>query len=164
MENLSVAYVVLAFGLAWQLNVYLRTDVYYLIANFTGCRNLAGDAASYLKAKLAWLLTGAARDPLAGVPQRERLFVQGFAAVMVAGTATVVALGAACLGGVALALLHRTGITPAATQPGPVPVQQGLWPLLASLGLTGGWLVWAAIARRRRRPHLCYRLRAPEDL
>ena len=147
---LRLTLLVLAFGLAWQLNVYLRTDLYYLIANFTGCRNLAGDAASYLQAKLSWLLSGTTAEPQAGIPERERLIVKGFAAVMAAGTVAVVALGAACLGG--LAQLAR--------QPAP----RALWPLLASLGLTGCWLVWATIARHRGRPRLSYHLLAPEDL
>lgn len=154
---LRLALLVLAFGLAWQLNVYLRTDLYYLIANFTGCRNLAGDAVAYLKAKCAWPLTGAITQPLSGVPHRERWMVRGFAAIMVTGALGVAALGAACLGGLALALLGKTG--------GPdAPPPQSLWPLLATAGITGCWLAWAALVRRRTRPHLRHRLLAPEDL
>lgn len=33
----------------WQLNVFMRTDGYYILATALGCRNLAGDAKAYLR-------------------------------------------------------------------------------------------------------------------
>jgi hypothetical protein len=163
-RTLRMAVLVLACGVVWQFNVYLRTDVYYCIANFTGCRNLSRDAAAYLKATLKGLLTGPGADPLAGIPERERPIIRAFAVLMVLGTAAVAALGAAYLGGL-LILLFGTGgaLGPAAHQTGlgsrPSPL-----PALASLGLTCSWLAYAALARRRGHPRVRFRLLSPDDL
>ncbi len=157
-RTLRLALLVLAAGVLWQFNFYLRTDVYYLVANFTGCHNLSGDAAAYLKAKLKRLLAREAPEPLRGVPQRERRTVRAFAALMVVGTAGVAVLGAACLGGLLLLVTGRAG------HPGHTAAPQNPWPLLLSLGITGCWLAAAVLATRRRRPRVRYRLLSPEDL
>lgn len=151
-RTLRLAVLVLAAGVLWQFNFYLRTDVYYLIANFTGCHNLSGDALSYLKA-------GLKGEPWHGVPQQERSIVRVFAALTVVGTAGIAVLGVACLGGLFLLLLGRDGTGQA--HPGSTAT---LWPLLASLGITSCWLAAAVLAGRRRRPRVRYRLLSPYDL
>lgn len=163
-RTLRLAVLVLAVGLLWQFNFYLRTDVYYLIANFTGCHNLSGDAASYLKAKLMRLLTGRAPEPLAGVPASERRMVRVFAALMVVGTAGAAALGAACLAGLLWLLLGPPGALSGADHPAHPAFSQSQLPLLVSLGITSCWLAGAAVAKRRRRARVRYRLLSPEDL
>lgn len=152
-RTLRLTVLVLVAGLLWQLNVYLRTDAYYLIANFTGCHNLWGDARAYLKATLKRLLTGGAPHPWAGVPERQRPMVRAFAALMAVGTAGVTLLGAACLGGLLPLLLRRDGAG-----------HQSQLPLLASLGVTCLWLAAAVLAGRRRRPRVHYLLLSPDDL
>jgi hypothetical protein len=163
-RTLRLAVLVLTCGVLWQFNFYMRTDVYYVIANLTGCRNLSGDAASFLKAGMRRLLTGVGPDPLAGVPDRERPMVCAFAALMVLGTAGVAALGAAYLGDLLLLLLRGDGALGAAGRQTRQMSPQGLLPVLVSLGITCCWLAWAMLARRRGRPRVRYQLVSPEDL
>jgi hypothetical protein len=163
-RTLRMAVLMLAFGIFWQFNFYLRTDVYYLIANFTGCRNLSGDAAAYLKAKVKGLLAGPGPDPLAGVPERERPMVRGFAVLIVLGTAAVTALAAAFLGGLLVTMLGQRGAPGAAGHQAPRVSPQSLLPVLVWLGITCCWLGYAMLARRRGRPRVRYHLLSPEDL
>jgi putative peptide zinc metalloprotease protein len=162
-RTLRLALLMLACGLLWQCNFYLRTDVYYLIANLTGCRNLSGDALSYLKATVARLFARGAPEPLAAVPERERRIVRAFAALMIVGTASVVAVGAAYVGALLSLLLGGTG----ALRAGPATHEMAagsLVPLVVSLGITCCWLAVAVAAKRRKRPRVRYRLCCPEDL
>lgn len=152
--GLRLAVLVFACGILWQFNFYLRTDVYYLVANATGCRNLARDARAYLKARLVRVFSRAQPDPLAGVPANERRFVRVFAVVMVAGTAfamTAVALYLAVL------LLLLVPGPPGRTPSSPVP-------LVAPAIITAIWLALSLAAQRRRRPAVRYQLVCPEDL
>jgi hypothetical protein len=163
-RTLRMAVLALAFGVLWQFNFYLRTDVYYLIANFTGCRNLSGDATAYLKARLKKLLAGAGPDPLAGVPERERPMIRGFAALMVLGTAAVTALGVTYLGALLVLLLGADGLLRAAGRPTRQPSPQSRLAVLASLAITVCWLACALLSRHRQRPQVRFHLRSPEDL
>jgi hypothetical protein len=160
---LRLAVLVLLLGVVWQFNFYLRTDVYYLVANFTGCRNLSEDAKAYLKSLLPRLFTGAQPKPLAALPARERRIVRGFAALMVIGTALVVAVGAVYLGALLWLVLGGLASLPGGGQ-APNTAPAGLFPALASLGLTCCWLAYAIVRKRRRRPRVRYHLIGPEDL
>lgn len=161
--TLRLAILVWGFGVLWQFNFYLRTDVYYVIANATGCRNLSYDATAYLKSMLTRLFTGAAPEPLAGLSRRERRIVRGYAVLMALGTAGVVAVGAAYAGGLLVLLLGRHG-PGAARHLSPQVAPAGLAPVLASLGVTCCWVAYAIASKRRKRPRVCYTLVAPEDL
>ncbi|WP_043619846.1 hypothetical protein [Nonomuraea candida] len=72
--------------LANQLLVFMRTDLYFLLQDLTGCRNLYGNGAAYVRA----LLRGR-RGTLAALPPRERRSVRLYAMVQSAGTVTCVA-------------------------------------------------------------------------
>lgn len=161
--TLRLVVLVLVFGVLWQLNFYLRTDLYYVIANATGCRNLAGDAAACLKSALCRLFGGTASDPLGGLPRKEQRIVRAYAVLMVLGTAAVVAVAAVYAGALLVLLLGRHG--PAATgQLSGAVAPAGLFPALASLAVTCGWVAYAIAQKRRARPRVRYRLVAPEDL
>lgn len=73
-------------GLALQFFVFMRTDLYFLLQDLAGCRNLYADATAYL----LHLLRRAARvpgsDPLAGLEARQRRFIRLYSALLVAGT------------------------------------------------------------------------------
>jgi len=162
--TLRLAVLVLVFGVLWQGNFYLRTDVYYVIANATGCRNLSRDAAAYLRAGLARLFARSTPMlPAPALPANERRIVRGYAALMVLGTAGVVALGAAYAAGLVYALLHRHALDPALRVSRQV-APAGLMPVLASLAVTCAWLAYAVVSKRRRRPRVTYRLVALEGL
>lgn len=91
----------LVFGLAGQLQLYMRTDVYFVVADLLRAKNLTEDAGAYLG---SWLQRGVARmsrrprprdghqDVLAALPPRERRAVRLYAVLMLAGS--VLALSA----------------------------------------------------------------------
>ena len=162
--TLRLVVLVLVFGVLWQFNFYLRTDVYYLIANVTGCRNLSRDATAYLKDTLARWLTGAPRQRLAGLPPKEARIVRVYTVLMVLGTAAVVMVGAAYLGALIVLLLAGH---PASAGGHHLMLQGtpgGLAPALASLAITGCWLAFAFVRKRRRRSRVSYHLVTAEDL
>jgi putative peptide zinc metalloprotease protein len=162
--TLRLTVLVLVCGVLWQFNFYLRTDVYYLIANATGCRNLSHDATAYLKHMLARCVAGAPSRRLAGVPPREMRIVRVYAILMVLGTAAVVILGAAYLGAVVVLLLGRHTAAGVARHVTLQAAPGGLAPALASVAITCCWLAYAFLGKRRKRPRVCYRLVAAEDL
>jgi len=49
VRALSLTVLIVAVGVIWQSNVFLRTDGYYMLATALGCRNLAADAKAYLR-------------------------------------------------------------------------------------------------------------------
>lgn len=71
VQALSLTVVIVAVGVAWQSNVFLRTDGYYMLATALGCRNLAADAKTYLRRRH-------------GVyPRHVRLYAAGYVVVVV---------------------------------------------------------------------------------
>lgn len=46
---LTLAFYICLVNILWQFNIYVRTDVYYILASLFNCRNLHRDATSYLK-------------------------------------------------------------------------------------------------------------------
>jgi putative peptide zinc metalloprotease protein len=162
--TLRLAILVLVFGVLWQFNFYLRTDVYYLIANLTGCRNLSRDATAYLKNTLARWFTGAPPQRLAGVPPREMRIVRVYTMLMVLGTAVVVTVGAAYLGAIIVLLRGGGAASVGARGLAPRVTPGGLAPALASVAITSCWLAYAFVGKRRKRPRVCYHLVTSEDL
>ena len=90
---LALTCLITLFGVIDQFMFFMRTDVYLVVQELTGCKNLFGDATDYLR----YLATRPARrsasvrpSPLADLPQRERRPVRFYAAVMVVGCAAMV--------------------------------------------------------------------------
>lgn len=138
-------------GLAWELLVFMRTDVYYVLRDLTGCRDLSGDGWAYVR----WLARRRRGDaPLDRLPRHERRAVRLFAVILVVGSAACLALGALvsvpATVRAALAVLHRL-IHPAS-------VAGFLDAALAgALGLAG--LALWAFAWTRQHPDVVRRLR-----
>ncbi|MER7272495.1 hypothetical protein ABT344_29915 [Micromonospora carbonacea] len=86
-----------------QFLVFMRTDVYFVLQDVAGARNLYADGAAYAR----WWLRRAARrpgrDPSLALPARERRAVRWYALLLVVGTAACLtaaaAVTAAVLGG-----------------------------------------------------------------
>lgn len=75
-----------------QFLLFTRTDVYFLLQDVTGCRNLYGDSAAYLR----HLIGRRGRPgPLARLPRRERAWVRGYTLLLVMGTGACLAFAAA---------------------------------------------------------------------
>ncbi|GAA1980699.1 hypothetical protein [Catenulispora subtropica] len=78
-----------------QFAVYVRTDVYLIVQELTGCKNLHGDATARLRWWAAGLRSRGARsrgpDPTDGLPQRERRPVRIYAVVVALGSTVTLA-------------------------------------------------------------------------
>lgn len=125
----------------WQLNVFLRTDGYYILSNALGCRNLAGDAKAYLRRLVCGRPDGE-RDTASAssTPAIVRLYAIGYAVNVVALS------GIGCAGLLAMASGSMAG--------------SGAWiSLPITLALLGG-----AIAAQRRRTRIQYCLQCSPGL
>ncbi|MEV0172201.1 site-2 protease family protein [Streptomyces sp. NPDC050803] len=83
--------------LTFQLMMFMRTDVYFVLQDLTGCRDLYGDGRAYARHLAARLLrrhTGAA-DPSLALPPTERRAVRIYSLILVVGTTLCLAALAA---------------------------------------------------------------------
>jgi len=122
----------------WQLNVFLRTDGYYILSNALGQRHLAGDAKAYLRR-----LVRRERGATPAAPAVVRFYAIGYAvhvvAVSVAGCAGLAAMASGAPGSLA---------------------GSGAWiSLPITVALLGG-----AIAAQRRRTRVRYFLQCSPGL
>ncbi|WP_326668361.1 hypothetical protein [Streptomyces canus] len=86
--------------LPFQLMVFMRTDLYFVLQDLTRCRDLFGDGTAYTKYRARRLLRRRGRrtddrDPSLGLPAHERRAVRVYSAVLVVGTALCLAFFAA---------------------------------------------------------------------
>jgi hypothetical protein len=76
-------------NLVWQCNFFLRTDLYFVLANFFSCKNLMGDTEAFLRTLVSrWLGWGKAKD-ISYIPARELRVVRGYAVIWVLGRANM---------------------------------------------------------------------------
>lgn len=71
-----------------QLGFFMRTDLYFLLQDISGCRNLYADATAYLRYQASRI--GRRRsdtDPTRALPTGERRVVRAYAVLLVVGTA-----------------------------------------------------------------------------
>ncbi|MCF6526529.1 hypothetical protein [Streptomyces sp. JJ36] len=143
--------------LPFQLMVFMRTDLYFVLQDLTGCRDLYGDGAAYARyvgrrvrraVRKGRRGAGAPADPSRALPPRERRAVRLYSLVQVCGTVACLAVLATVTLPVDLALLHRAAVRLAG------PGRSGTERLdgavvLAVLG--GAHLLWAWTWRRERR-------------
>jgi putative peptide zinc metalloprotease protein len=84
-------------GVMEQFMFFMRTDVYLVVQELAGCKNLFGDATEYLRYLARRSARGASAsqpDPLAELPPAERRPVRLYAALMVAGCAAMMLVSA----------------------------------------------------------------------
>jgi molybdopterin/thiamine biosynthesis adenylyltransferase len=100
---------IIAFKLGWNFLFYMRTDLYYFLANLLRCQNLYGDTVAFLRNELArevpWIRPVSA-DP---VPERERIWVRLYAVFFLVGTLLTVGVFSVAL--LPLGLLVRNAIS-----------------------------------------------------
>jgi putative peptide zinc metalloprotease protein len=105
-----------------QLLIFMRTDVYFVVQDLTGCANLYADGSAYLRyhAKRRWhrlrRAPETAVDPSRELSVRQRRAVRVYGVILAAGTAGCLAVAATVTIPVALALLGGAAhdvITPA---------------------------------------------------
>lgn len=73
--------------LLWQCYFFLRTDLYYVVANWFRCKNLMGDTEGFLRNLAARWIPGVAKVDQSHLPPAERRVVGGYAAVWLLGRA-----------------------------------------------------------------------------
>ncbi len=121
--RLAAAVVVLSLlFLPPQLLLFMRTDLYFVMQDLTGCRNLYTDGTAYLTflGRTTWrkITRSAARpvNPLPALPARERRTIRWYAVVLAVGTAACLTVAAAVTVPFAVSIIARTiaGLTDAA--------------------------------------------------
>ncbi|MFD3583923.1 hypothetical protein [Streptomyces sp. NPDC058683] len=97
--------------LPFQCMVFTRTDLYFVLQDVTGCRNLYGDGLAYARYRFRRLLRARGRagagDPSTRLPPHERRAVRLYSVVLVAGTVACLAFMAAVTLPADLTLLVR---------------------------------------------------------
>jgi hypothetical protein len=90
---LALTSLITLLGVVEQFLFYMRTDVYLVVQELAGCKNLFGDATEYLRYLAGRLARRPATDrpnPLADLPPAEQRPVRLYAAVVLAGCAATV--------------------------------------------------------------------------
>jgi hypothetical protein len=72
-------------GITWQFFLFVRTDLYYVIANLLNCRNLLGDTQDFLRNQLARIRPSISYVDQSNIPLSERRAVHIYAVLWVAG-------------------------------------------------------------------------------
>lgn len=143
-------------GVIDQFAFFMRTDVYLVVQELTGCKNLFADATGYLRHLAGRLASGsgAARlNPLSELPRRERRPVRLYAVLVAAGSAATV-LVFACYGlpleiGTYTRAMHElaSGLTSLRV----IPVADAAGALIVTLLFQ---VLLARVLLRTYRPHL----------
>lgn len=83
--------------LPFQLMVFMRTDLYFVLQDLTRCRDLYGDGVAYTRyaARRALRRSRDAKDPSRELPAHERRSVRAYSVVLVVGTVLCLAFFAA---------------------------------------------------------------------
>lgn len=91
---LAALFLIALLPLPFQLGIFMRTDLYFVLQDLTGCHNLYADGRAYAAHRLRRLTHAltthrgpAPEDPTAALPRRERLAVRLYSIVLVIGTA-----------------------------------------------------------------------------
>ncbi|MBF6098748.1 site-2 protease family protein [Nocardia cyriacigeorgica] len=139
--------------LAFQFMVFMRTDIYFVLQDLTGCRDLYGDGsayARYLGNRLGQCVFRRPRtlaDPSADLPRHERRAVRVYSVLLVVGTVLCLTVLVAISLPAELTLIYR-----AITRLGPdEPVTTNLDSIAVLLILGTLHAVWAVTWWRRRR-------------
>jgi hypothetical protein len=148
-----------------QLLVFMRTDLYFVIQDLTGCANLYADGSRYFWYGVRRICRGVLggrpageppADPTRRLPARERRAVRAYTVLLVGGTIGCLGVAAAVTLPVAFTLLGRAV---AAITGGGAGTE--LYDALAVLTVVGGLYVLWARAWWRRHGHRVSRLLGP---
>ena len=112
-QLLAAAVALTLIGLTIQFMVFMRTDVYFVLQDLTGCANLYADGSAYLR-YLGRRATRHARhaarpdpDPSTSYPPAQRRAVRVYSLVLLAGTTICLAVGCAVSVPALIALIAR---------------------------------------------------------
>lgn len=74
-----------------QFLLFMRTDIYFVLQDLTGCANLYADGSAYVRYALRRMYGRTGPDPSMYLARRERLAVRWYAAVLLLGTTSMLA-------------------------------------------------------------------------
>jgi hypothetical protein len=136
-----------------QFLVFMRTDLYYLIQDLSGCRNLYADGSAYLR-WWGWRTRNRQRntptDPSRSLPAGERHAVRAYAMLLLAGTAACLGVALTVTLPIAASLLTTAG-DGLLTGPSVTARVDGL----LTLAVIGGyWALWCRAWWRRHSKRL----------
>jgi putative peptide zinc metalloprotease protein len=72
-------------NLLWQCYLFVKTDLYYAIANFFNCKNLVSDTITFLRNQLAKVIPSIQLVDQSYVPDKEMRFIRFYAFVWIIG-------------------------------------------------------------------------------
>jgi putative peptide zinc metalloprotease protein len=75
----------LVMRLVWQFLLYIRTDVYYVIANALRCRNLLGDTEVFLRNQVARIFPSVRAVSQQGIPKQELQIIRIYSIIWTVG-------------------------------------------------------------------------------
>lgn len=143
-------------SLLWQFRFYMQTDIYYVVTNFLGCRNLIADARQYLLSLCKRLIL---QKPGWTPPndRRERRIIKWYSVFYLFGVAITLCVFA----GYTVPILLRGGLGSikslmAGYRAAPAAFADGIVFLLlavlqyGTLSIVAGRRYWAALLRRLR--------------
>jgi putative peptide zinc metalloprotease protein len=97
-DLLAVAAAQTLLALPLQLMVFMRTDVYFVLQDLSGCANLYADGSAYLRylagcaARHARRADGSALDPSRAYPPRQRRAIRAYSVILIVGTTACLAV------------------------------------------------------------------------
>lgn len=78
-------------GIIWQFRFNMQTDIYYTVANYFRCRNLLGDAQTYIKNGLSRFYPRFKRVDMSDTPEKEMRTIKWYALLYFVGTSVTLA-------------------------------------------------------------------------
>lgn len=85
LRMVRAVYIAYLLRVAWQFFFYIRTDFYYVIANFFNCRNLLGDTQVYLRNQMAKIFHSIPAKDQSAIPTPEFRIIRAYSVIWVAG-------------------------------------------------------------------------------
>jgi hypothetical protein len=71
--------------LLWQFFFFVRTDFYYVIALFFGCKNLMKDTQQFIQSRLSYLFRGRSKEDQSRIPPAEMRVVKAYSILWLLG-------------------------------------------------------------------------------
>ncbi|TDE60383.1 M50 family peptidase [Nonomuraea mesophila] len=143
-----------------QFFAFMRTDVYFVVQDLFGCRNLFGDATAFLAYLWARLRRGPAADPSGALPRRERYVVRAYSVFVAIGSVVCVGVSLTITLPVAVPLVARSvgtllsggsgaAMVDAAVVLGAIVIGQVLWATAFWKRKRSGIMNWLRLRKER---------------
>ena len=87
LRFLRAFFFTLLMRLVWEFFLYLRTDIYYVIANAFKCRNLLGDTEVFLRNQAARVFPSIRKVSQQGIPPQELRVIRIYSIIWILGRA-----------------------------------------------------------------------------